>query len=199
MPQNFIRKAISVCSALSLIAIILFAVYAWHSRLFTTQEDLQVYIAEFGAMGALVFILFQAIQVVVPIAPGGISSLAGVLLFGPWMGFLYNYIGLCLGSHAAFAIGRTYGKPVLYAIFNKKMIENYEEISTGNNSKFARWFAIAIFLPVAPDDLLCYLAGTTRMSWRQFTLIILLGKPASIALYSLGLNLILQRIITLVS
>lgn len=197
MPMNLARKTISVCSALSLIACIVFSVYAINRQLFTSQEVLQAYIAGFGAMGVLVFIAFQAVQVVIPILPGGLGCLAGVLLFGPWTGFLYNYIGICAGSLAAFAISRNCGKPILYAIFNEKTIAKYEAW-TGSESKFSKWFAIAIFLPVAPDDFLCYLAGTTQMSWRKFTAIILLGKPAAIALYSLGLNLILQQIVSLV-
>ena len=40
----------------------------------------------------------------------------------------------------------------------------------------------------------CYLAGTTSMTWRRFTTIILLGKPLSIALYSLGLTVLFQQI-----
>ena len=47
---------------------------------------------------------------------------------------------------------------------------------------------------MAPDDFLCYLAGTTSMTWRRFTTIILLGTPLSIALYSLGLTVLFQQI-----
>jgi uncharacterized membrane protein YdjX (TVP38/TMEM64 family) len=54
----------------------------------------------------------------------------------------------------------------------RKTITKYEKW-TGSDSKFTKWFAIAIFLPVAPDDFLCYLAGTTRMGWKKFTTIIL--------------------------
>ena len=45
----------------------------------------------------------------------------------------------------------------------------------------------AIFFPCAPDDFLCMLAGLTKMSWKRFSAIILLGKPGSIAIYSLAL------------
>lgn len=197
MPKNLARKTISVCSALSLVVCIVFSVYAYNQHLFTSQKALQAYITGFGIMGALVFIAFQAIQVVIPILPGGLGCLGGVLLFGPWTGFFYNYIGICAGSIVAFFIARNFGKPVLYSIFNEKTITKYEAW-TGNESKFAKWFAIAIFLPVAPDDFLCYLAGTTQMSWKRFTAIILLGKPAAIALYSLGLNMVLQQIVSLV-
>lgn len=195
MPNSLARRTIGICSALSLVVGIVFAVYAYNRQLFTSQEALQAYIAGFGAMGALVFIAFQAVQVVIPILPGGLGCLAGVLLFGPWTGFLWNYIGICAGSIAAFAIARYCGKPILYAVFSEKTIARYETW-TGNASKFAKWFAIAIFFPVAPDDFLCYLAGTTQMSWKNFIAIILLGKPAAIALYSLGLTVIFQQIVS---
>ena len=163
MQMNISKNAIRIGSAVSLILCAVLSGYALHNHLFTSQEALQSYIAGFGAMGALVFIVFQAVQVVMPILPGGISCLGGVLLFGPWAGFLYNYIGICIGSLAAFGIARNFGKPVLYTVFKDRTIAKYEAW-TGNESKFARWFAIAIFFPVAPDDLLCYLAGTTQMA-----------------------------------
>ena len=54
--------------------------------------------------------------------------------------------------------------------------------------RFDKMFALAIFMPVAPDDFLCYLAGTTTMSWKKFIAIILIGKPFVIFLYSMLLN-----------
>lgn len=196
MSKNLTKRTISAFSVLSLAVSIAFFVYAYNRHLFTSLEALQAYIAGFGAIGALVFIAFQAVQVVVPILPGGLGCLGGVLLFGPWTGLLYNYIGICIGSITAFCIARNCGKPILYSIFNEKTIAKYETW-TGNASQFAKWFAIAIFLPVAPDDFLCYLAGTTQMSWKNFVAVILLGKPANIALYTLGLNTVFHQIVSL--
>ena len=39
--------------------------------------------------------------------------------------------------------------------------------------------------------------GTTERSWRQYPAIILLGKPFAIALYSLGLTVVWQHLVTL--
>lgn len=136
--------------------------------------------------------LFQAVQVVVPILPGGLGCLAGVVLFGPWWGFVYNYLGICAGSLAAFAIARACGRPLLYRMFPRKLIDRYDRWST-EQDRFARWFAFLIFIPVAPDDYLCFLAGTTTIRWQVYTAIILLCKPFSIALYSLGLTVLFQR------
>ena len=37
------------------------------------------------------------------------------------------------------------------------------------------------------------------MSWKRFTIIILLGKPAALALYSMGLTVVWQQIVRLIT
>jgi uncharacterized membrane protein YdjX (TVP38/TMEM64 family) len=141
----------------------------------------------------LAFIILQIVQVVIPIMPGGISCLVGVLMFGAWKGFLYNYIGICIGSVIAFLLARKCGMPLIRQLFSEKTIDKYLKW-TDENHRFTKLFAIAIFLPAAPDDFLCFLAGTTKMSLKVFTCIILLGKPGAIAMYSLGLTAVFTRL-----
>lgn len=168
-------------------------VYLWKMGIFSSQEKLKTFIAGFGLIGGLVFVFIQIVQVVVPIIPGGVSCLVGVLLFGGGMGFIYNYVGICIGSIIAFLIAKAYGRPLLEKMFQPSLLEKYESW-TQKKHRFAKLFALAIFLPVAPDDFLCYLAGTTNMSLKLFTAIILLGKPCSIAAYSLGLTQIFKLV-----
>jgi len=61
-------------------------------------ETLQRFIVAFGIWGPIVFIILQIIQVIVPIVPGAISCVAGILIFGNMLGFVYNYIDICIGS-----------------------------------------------------------------------------------------------------
>ncbi len=173
---------------------VLVALWGWQTGVLTSQEKLQALVSGVGPAGALLFTVFQAVQVVVPVLPGGLGCLAGVLLFGPVWGFVYNYVGICIGSLIAFAVARSCGKPLLSLLFSERTIQKYSHW-TEEKDRFARFFALAIFLPVAPDDFLCYLAGTTDMTWRRYTAIILLGKPFAIALYSLGLTVIWQRLV----
>ena len=119
--------------------------------------------------------------------PGAIGCAAGVLVFGPVEGFAYNYIGICAGSIAAFLLTRRYGRDFVKRMVSEKAYEKYAGWLE-QKDRFDKMFAIAIFLPVAPDDLLCYLAGLTRMKVRKFVWIILLGKPAALLLYSMGMS-----------
>lgn len=65
--------------------------YGWKAGVFSSQAELQNFVAGFGFAGVFVFILIQAVQVVVPILPGGVSCLAGVLMYGSWNGFVLFY------------------------------------------------------------------------------------------------------------
>ena len=131
-----------------------------------------------------IFILIQILQVVVPIIPGGVSLAAGVLIFGPVQGFFYNYIGIVLGSIIVFLLGRQYGKPLILSLVSEKNYNKYIGWLDDQN-RFDKLFAWAIFLPIAPDDTLCLMAGLTKISLKKFIWILLLAKPASILAYSM--------------
>lgn len=188
------KTALRAASLTGFALCVLAALWGWRTGVLTSQERMQALVAGAGPAGALLFTVFQAVQVVVPILPGGLGCLVGVLLFGPVWGFVYNYVGICIGSLIAFSVARSCGKPLLSLLFSEKTIQKYGRWAE-EKDRFARLFAWAIFLPVAPDDFLCYLAGTTDMSWRRYTAIILLGKPFAIALYSLGLTAVWRAVV----
>ncbi|WP_343209288.1 TVP38/TMEM64 family protein [Anaerolentibacter hominis] len=195
---NIWQKIINPANVLTLAGLagcILFMIYGMQRQIFTSQEALENFLMPLGVAAPLLFVIIQIVQVVLPIIPAGLSCLAGVLLFGPIGGFIYNYIGICIGSMFAFLISRRFGMKAVERIADSKAIGKY--MGWVHNGKFDKWFAIAIFAPVAPDDVLCFLAGVTTMKFKKFMTIILLGKPFAIAAYSMGLHLIFTRLLGL--
>lgn len=180
------RKIINIVSITGIIATIFAAIYFMRLGVFKDIDALRGLVGGSVILGPALFMLLQIIQVVIPIIPGGISCAAGVLIFGPLAGFIYNYVGICLGSIIIFLLGRHYGKPFILRLVSDKTYTKYIGW-LDNEKRFERLFILAIFFPVAPDDALCLMAGLTKMSVKKFTLIILLAKPASIFLYSLAL------------
>lgn len=152
---------------------------------FTSPETLQTFLQSTGIWAPLAFVAIQILQVVFPIVPGGLTCVAGVLMFGPVWGFVYNYTGICIGSGINFLLAKKYGRPFVERSVSEKVWGKY--IKWLDSPKFDLYFALAIFFPVAPDDFLCLLAGLTPMKFRRFTAIILLGKPLSLLAYSWGL------------
>lgn len=185
MERNWTKICINAATVVLLLACVGLAAWLWRLGAFRSVEALRTCVDGFGVYGASVFIAMQAAQVVVPFLPGGVSCAAGVLLFGPWQGFLWNYIGIVIGSLAAFALARNLGKPLLEKLFSKKLRDKYEKW-TQENKRFDRLFALAILLPGLPDDFLCFLAGTAGMTWRKFTAITFLARAPMIFVYSLA-------------
>ncbi|MGM0217334.1 TVP38/TMEM64 family protein [Enterococcus sp. AZ126] len=180
------RKIINVISIVGIIATIAVTIYFVRLGVFKDINALRGLVGDSVILGPILFMLIQIIQVVIPIIPGGISCAAGVLIFGPFAGFIYNYVGIALGSVIIFVLGRQYGKPFILSLVSDKTYNKYIGW-LDNEKRFERLFALAIFFPVAPDDALCLMAGLTKMSLKKFTLIIILAKPVSIFLYSLAL------------
>ena len=184
---------LNICTLLGLAAMALFIWYGIRTGIFVSAESLEAFLGKFGPWAPVCFVLIQCIQVVIPILPGAIGCLGGVLIFGPVWGFVYNYVGISMGSILAFVLSKRYGKSFVQHMIGEKNYKKYIGW-LDKGTAFDKAFAAAIFFPVAPDDLLCYIAGLTKMTLRKFTLIIILGKPGSIFLYSLGLTSITQLI-----
>lgn len=180
------RKLINFISIIGLVISIGLTIYFINLGVFKDLNSLRGLVGDSIILGPIIFILIQILQVVIPIIPGGISTAAGVLIFGPYAGFIYNYVGICIGSIIIFLLGRRYGKPFILSMVSDKTYNKYVGW-LDNQNRFEKLFTLAIFLPVAPDDALCLMAGLTNISVKKYTWIILLAKPLSIFLYSMAL------------
>ena len=186
MTRETTRKALNIATIISVILMVLLTIYGVKTGILTDRDKLELLVKESGIWGPLLFVMIQMIQVVVPIIPGGITCGVGVVIFGAWYGLLYNYLGIVAGSLINFYLARRYGQCFVKYFVKEETYEKYIGwLEKGK--KFDKFFAFAIFFPCAPDDVLCLIAGLAKMTWQKFTTIILLGKPASIAMYSLAL------------
>ena len=69
-------------------------------------------------------------------------------------------------------------------MINTKKYEKYiEKINKSKN--YTMLLFLAILLPLAPDDFLCYFSGLIDMTPKKFTFIILIAKPWCILFYSI--------------
>lgn len=177
------KLILNILTIIGIVAIIFFIYFAVKERWFLDNEILLTKIKSFGLLAPLCFILIQIVQVVLPVIPGGASCLVGVMAFGAVGGFIYNYVGLVLGSICSFLLSRKFGMSIINKLFKEKDIK--KALDKINNSKYDLIFFLIILLPGLPDDLFCYISGITKMSLKKFTLIILIGKPLTLLVYSI--------------
>lgn len=184
---NNLKIIFKLVTIIVTIMILTFIFYGLKLGILRDKMLLVEYIKRYGPIAPLFFICLQAIQVVLPVVPGGASCLAGVLAFGPMLGFIYNYLGLTIGSLIAFYLSKKYGLTIVRKLFKEETIQKY--LHYIQNNKFNKIFFWGIFLPGLPDDLLCYIAGLSKMTYKKFIFIILIGKPLALLMYSIFIEL----------
>lgn len=162
------------------------AVYCWRLGVFDDLATLRAYIDSAGWFAPLAFVLLHLLQILLPFIPGGILLTAGVIIFGPWYGLLYNYVGIITGSAISFGLARKYGYTFVRNKISPALWHKYMRW-LDNEKLFCRTFMLLILLPFAPDDALCMLAGISQMSWRQFALIIMTLKLPILSVYSISM------------
>ncbi len=184
MNFNINKNFLNILSILILITLTLLGIIGYQRGLFNSIDTFREFILSKGNLAPLAFFIIQVIQIVVPIIPGGLTTVFGVIIFGAFWGFILNYLSICLGSILVFFISRTFGRSIVLKLFGQELFDKYHHKI--KDKSYEKFFAIAILLPVAPDDFLCYLTGLTDMSFKKYATIIFLLKPPSILAYSMG-------------
>ncbi len=179
-----LKNILVVILALLLLLSGVFVVRGYLAGHFNSVETLQAYIATFGVFAPVILITIQAIQVILPVLPGFLGCIVGAGMFGAAGGFWCNYIGISAGSILAFLLARRFGVGLVRKLVP---VEKYDRCVAWVQTKksYTLVLSLAILLPLAPDDFLCYFSGLTGMSAQRFVSIILLAKPWCILAYSL--------------
>lgn len=157
---------------------------------FSNQEVLQTRVNSYFPYDVPAFIGLQTLQVILaPISHYVVSILGGVL-YGQWMGGIYNWIGRIIGHVIAYWIGRTIGVKIIKWIFSDTDLERYQKFVNGTKKTLHTRLTILflmIFLPFFPDDELSYLVGLGGLNFKYYFIILCLGHlGGSFALAYLG-------------
>ncbi len=182
------RSAVCVIVCVLLLSGVFFAIsYTGFIKKITSTEALQELIRNSGSYGVTVcvFILLQFLQVVVLPIPSSVTVMAGTMLFGPWLCSLYSFIGILTGSVVAFAIGRLLGYRVVCWIVGKEDLNKWLDKIKGRDYLI---LSIMFLLPLFPDDLLCFVAGLSSMTWPYFLVMIIVTRALTITLSSLSFD-----------
>jgi len=148
-------------------------VYQFLVRLYVDKHFLKRTLREWGVLAPVVFILLQALQVIVSPIPGEATGILGGYLFGQWLGLVYSTIGLTLGSVVAFWIGRWLGA---HYVKNLVSTETWNRLGFIVEAEGAVLCFIIYLIPGLPKDIVCYLFGISPMPLWVFALVSGLGR-----------------------
>lgn len=188
-----IKKYVNVFVLTMIIMLVVFIIKVYMEGNFSSQVAFENYVRQFGIFAPVVLIVIQLLQVIFPVIPGVLGSIVGVALFGSLKSFIFNYIGISLGSIISFLLARKYGASFVKRIITEEKYEKYiGKFQGGKGYTIILFFTLLV--PLAPDDIFCYLSGLSKMSFKKFMWIIILGKPWCILAYSYGFGALFTHI-----
>lgn len=142
----------------------------------TSVQALRKIIEDTGSLSVWIYILFCFLQVVLLPVPGSVAVAVGVALFGPFKSAIFSFIGIVIGSFVAFAIGRWVGYRTVCWIVGKEDLDKWLDKIKGKDYLI---LSIMFLLPMFPDDVLCFVAGLSSMTWPYFSIMIILTRILS--------------------
>lgn len=131
---------------------------------FNNIQELKNLILSAGFWSYLVFTIIQFLQVIILPIPSFISTIVGVILFGPFIAFILSLLAILLGSICAYFLGKLIGiKLLIWAIGENKTFSLQKKLKKGKYVYF-----LMMLFPFFPDDILCMLAGVINMDFKFF-------------------------------
>lgn len=147
----------------------------------------QSWVEGFGAWGPAIIFGLEVAQVLLSPLPGQAIEAASGYLFGPWLGLLYAFAGLVVGSLVAFWLARRLGRPLAVRLAGRHAVARLDALAERGGNLF--FFLIWLF-PFVPDDLACLAAGLTPMPMGRFLALMIAGRlPGFVFSVWVGANL----------
>ncbi len=140
-------------------------------------DALREYISGAGMWAAAIYIFFCFLQVVLLPVPGSVAVAVGTAMFGPLRCSIYSFIGIVLGSIVPYAIGKIVGYKAVCWIVGKENLDKWQQKLKGKDYLI---LSLMFLLPLFPDDILCFIAGMSSMTWGYFLVMITITRAISI-------------------
>ena len=156
-----------------------------------SQEGFRDYVRSFGALGPLVVLGLQVLQVFIALIPGEIVESAAGYILGPWLGTSICYLGIAMASTMIFMLTRRYGVRLVEVFISRKKIKELRFLNT--EQKRNNLIFLLFFIPGTPKDLLTYFVGLTDIRLRTFLVLSLVARIPSVITSTFGGHLLGQE------
>jgi len=143
------------------------------ARLYSSRREVKHLLERAGPYAPIVFIILQALQVVLAPIPGEATGFLGGWVFGTALGFIYSSIGLTLGSMLAFGLGRWLGLPIVRRLVSEGVYHKFDFVARAGGELVTLLFFL---IPGFPKDYLCFLLGVSPLPFGTFLVIATFGR-----------------------
>ena len=143
-------------------------------RAWFTIENIMNLIQEYRALGPIPCILLIVLEAFLPFLPLFLFVMANASAFGLWLGFLFSWLGACIGALLVFSLIRRYGQKKLLA-FLPKHPKVRKLMDWVDRHGFGPLFLLLCF-PFTPSAVVNIVAGLSKISFAQYMLAVCIGK-----------------------
>lgn len=173
-----VLRGLLVCGILALLCLAVFLPLYFTGTLEKLQsvDAVKEFIFSGGVWSYLIFFVIQFMQVTFLPIPAAVTTVAGSLVFGPWITCGISFVAVMLASLFSFFLGKKVGQKLVIWVVGEKDFEKWA--TKLGQGKYV--FFLMMLFPVFPDDILCMVAGTTNMTWKFFTTTNLITRPIGI-------------------
>ena len=142
--KSKIIRSLIVIAIFTAVIVLAYYVLVWTGawEYINSVDKIRQLILSMGFWGRFAFVMLQFLQVTFLPIPSTISTLAGVLIYGPLQTALLSLAGIMLGSVSAFWLGRQFGRKLVAFMVGEETCKKWSPIS-----RVARTSRLTIFLP----------------------------------------------------
>jgi len=150
--------------------------------LYFHRDRLEALVHSLGPAGPLAIVALQVLQIVLAPVPGQLVGMASGFLFGPWLGTLYNMIGVVCGNALSLFIARRFGRAAVERLCDRRALARIDRLT----GRLGLPVILLIYiLPFLPGDTITLVAGLTDIPLRSIMLAVLFGRLPGIFISSL--------------
>lgn len=165
MKTDLANRSHALFKAVILVLFIVMAVYVVRFtpvKDYLTAETLGRLLDKAGIWAPVVFILVYAVGVCL-FVPGTLITAIGAVIFGPYWGFLYVWVGAMLGASAAFFVGRSLGREFAASLIEGRL-KKYDDSIERNGFATVLYLRL-VYFPFTPMN---FGMGLTRVRFRDY-------------------------------
>jgi uncharacterized membrane protein YdjX (TVP38/TMEM64 family) len=151
------------------IAAAIYVVRSTHVKNLLTQDVLGNFLETASFWAPLVFILIYTLGICL-FVPGTLLTVLGAAIFGPYLGFLYVWLGAMSGASVAFWIGRTLGRDFAASLIGARL-KKYDDAIERNGFATVLYLRL-LYFPFTPMN---FGMGLTKVRFRDYFFATALG------------------------
>jgi uncharacterized membrane protein YdjX (TVP38/TMEM64 family) len=156
-----------------------------HAPVLLDPSGLRRVVARFGPLAPAAFVSSRRCRSCTRPSPDSSWRDRRVPLGGV-LGAAYSLLGVAIGGAIAFHLARRFGRPAVERLVTPDVVTRFDDVVDARGATHSS----CCFSSTFPDDVLCFLAGLSRIDFRTFLFLVVVGRaPTFVLVTSVGADI----------